>query len=110
MILGIQILGMLFGLFMIYMTFIYSKKKDFTFKEWAFWSVMWVAFFFVALSPSSLNFIVKDVFKLKRPLDFYIIVGFMFLTGAVFYTYTIVRRNQRRIESLVRKIALEEDK
>ena len=110
MILGIQILGVLFGLFMIYITFLYSKRRDFTLKEWAFWSILWVGFILVTLFPSSFNVIVKGFFKLQRPLDFYIIVGFMFLTGAVFYTYTIVRKNQKRIEFIVRKIALKEGK
>lgn len=108
MILGIQILGVLFGLFMIYLTFLNSKRGEFTFKEWAFWSLLWVGFIFVTLFPSSLNFAVKGFFKLKRPLDFYIIIGFMFLTGAVFYTYSVVRKNQKRLEILVRKLAIRE--
>jgi hypothetical protein len=31
----------------------------------------------------------------------------MFLIGAVFYTYTIVRKNQKKLESIVRKVAIE---
>lgn len=108
MILGIQIVGVLFGLFMIYLSYLYSKRKEFTLKEWVFWSILWVGFIVVTLSPSSLNVIVKGIFALKRPLDFYIIIGFMFLTGAVFYTYTIVRKTQKKIETIVRKMALKE--
>ena len=107
MILGIQILGVLFGLFMLYLTFLHGKRKEFTSKEGFFWMFLWAIFIFVTLSPSSLDFLVKGVFNLKRPLDFFIITGFLFLIGAVFYTYGVVRKNQMKIEEIVRKIALE---
>ena len=106
MILGIQILGVLFALFMIYLTFLHGKRKEFTSKEGLVWMLLWVVFIFITLSPSSLDFITKGIFNLKRPLDFFIIVGFLFLIGTVFYTYGIVRRNQKRIEEIVRKVAL----
>ena len=109
MMLGIQTLGLFFGLFMIYLTFLNSKRREFTLKEWAFWSFLWLGFMFVTLFPNSLDFFVKGVLKLKRPLDFFIIIGFMFLTGAVFYTYTVVRKNQKRIETIVRELALKEE-
>jgi len=106
MILGIQILGVLFGLFMIYLTFLHGKRKEFTSKEGFIWILLWLVFIFITLSPSSLDFIVKGVFNLKRPLDFLIIVGFMFLIGTIFYTYGIVRKNQKKLEDIVRAIAI----
>ena len=106
MVLGIQILGILFGLFMIYITFISGKRREFTTKEGGFWIVVWVIFVLIALFPSSLDFIVKDGIGLKRPLDFFIIAGFMFMIGSIFYTYTIVRKNQRKLEEIVRKMAM----
>jgi len=107
MILGIQMLGVLFALFMIYLTYLHSKRKEFTMKEWSVWSLMWIIFIFIALYPNALDFVVKGLFALKRPLDFYIISGFMFLTGMIFHIYTIVRNNQKKIESIVRKTAME---
>ena len=98
MFLGIQMLGVLFGLFMVYLTYLHGKRKEFTSKETFFWIILWIVFIFVTLSPSSLDFIVKGVFNLKRPLDFFIIIGFLFLTGTIFYTYGIMRQNQKKIE------------
>ena len=110
MFLGIQVLGVLFGLFMLYFTFLYGKRKEFTNKESVFWILVWVIFIFISIVPTSLDFLVRDLIGLSRPLDFFIIIGFMFLIGSTFYTYTIVRKNQNRIEEIVRKIAIERRK
>jgi len=81
-ILGIQILGMLFGFFMMYYTFLQLKRKEFTIKEYSFW------------------------FNIARALDLFIITGFLFLIFIIFYTYILVRKNQRKLEEVVRNIAL----
>lgn len=105
MALGIQIAVVLFGLFMIYYSFLNYKRKEFTVKEIFFWSVVWIVFIAAALFPNILDPIVKYGGFL-RALDLLIISGFLFLIAAIFYTYTIVRKNQRQLERLVREIAI----
>ena len=105
MALGIQIAGVLFGLFMIYYSFLNYKKKEFTIKEISFWAVVWVVFIVVALFPNVLDSIVKYGGFL-RALDLLVISGFIFLIAVIFYTYTIVRKNQKQLERLVREIAV----
>jgi hypothetical protein len=107
MIVGIQIVGVLFGLLMLYFTFLEQKRKVFTVKEYIFWLGLWAAFMFITFFPNSLNFIIKDILDLKRPIDFYIIVGFMVLTGMMFHMYMVMRKTQNKVEEIVRKMALE---
>jgi len=104
--LGIQILGVLFGLFMIYYTFLQHKRKEFTIREYSFWIILWILFVTFSLFPSLVDPIVKSL-NLARTMDFFIILGFMFLIGTIFYTYTLVRKNQKKLEEMVRKLALE---
>lgn len=106
MILGIQIIGALFGLFMVYYTFLHYKRKEFTVKEYSFWVVLWVLFIVVALAPWLLDPFVKSL-ELARAMDLLIILGFMFLIGALLYTYILVRNMQKKVEEIVRKIAFE---
>ena len=106
MVLGIQILGILFGLFMIYITFISGKRREFTTKEGGFWIIVWVLFILVSLFPRGLDFLIKGVLKLQRPLDFFIIAGFMFMIGFIFYSYTLIRKSQKKLEEIVRKMAM----
>ena len=104
MVLGIQIAGTFFGLFMLYYSYIHFKRKEFTIKEFIVWLLLWLSFIFVSLFPSTVDFIVQKL-SLTRAMDLFIILGFMVLLFVFFYTYSLVRVNQRKIEQIVRKIA-----
>ena len=104
-ILGIQILGILFGFFMMYYTFLQYKRKEFTIKEYSFWFLFSSAFIIITLLPQVLDPVLSTL-SIARTLDFFIIVGFLFLIFVTFYTYTIVRKNQKKLEEVVRKVAL----
>ena len=109
MVLGIQIAGFLFGLFMIYYSFLNYKRKEFTAKEFGFWISIWVFFILITLIPSIVDPIVKT-FGFLRTLDLLVISGFLFLIVAIFYTYTITRKNQKQLETIVRTMAMKRDK
>ena len=104
-ILGIQILGILFGVFMMYYTFLHYKRKEFTIKEYVFWALFWGVFILVTLVPQVLDPVLSTL-SIGRTLDFFIIVGFLFLIFVSVYTYTIVRKNQKKLEEVVRKMAM----
>ena len=104
-ILGIQILGILFGFFMIYYTFLHYKRKEFTIKEYSFWFIFWGAFVIVTLFPQILDPFLATI-GIIRALDFFIIAGFLFLIFVAFYTYSQTRKNQKKLEEIVRNIAL----
>ena len=107
MVVGVQILGLLFGLFMLYVSFIRMKRNEFTVKEGVFWIIIWVAFGAVSLFPQALDFLSWRVLKISRTIDLLIIVGMIFLAGSTFYIYTLVRMNQRQLEQMVRSTAIE---
>ncbi|MEA2037351.1 MAG: DUF2304 family protein [Nanoarchaeota archaeon] len=104
--LGIQILGMLFGIFMIYYVFLHHKRKELTIREYLFWIILWILFIILTLFPWLLGPIIQPI-GFARTMDFFIVVGFMFLIGSLFYIYLLVRGNQKKLENIVRKIALE---
>jgi hypothetical protein len=103
-ILGIQILGILFGGFMMYYVFLHYKRKELTIKEYLFWVVLWVLFIILTIFPWLLKPLVESI-GFARTMDFFIVAGFMFLVGSLFYIYLLVRGNQKRLEEIVRKIA-----
>ena len=109
MVLGIQVAGFLFGLFMIYYLFINYKRKEFTVKEFGFWLFVWILFIIVALFPYILDPIVKFG-GFFRALDVLIVSGFIFLIAAIFYIYTAMRKNQNKLEKLVREMAMRKNR
>ena len=104
--LGIQIFGLVFSAFMSYLSFLYYKKREFTLTEWGFWTVFSMIFAVVSLFPEILDPVVTTL-NLGRKLDLFVILGFMFLIAAVFYVYRVTRRTDRRMEEVVRNLAME---
>jgi len=104
--LGIQVFGLVFSAFMLYVSFLYYKKKEFTLTEWSFWALFAVLFAAVSVFPEVLDPIVRS-FNLGRKLDLFIILGFMFIIGMTFYTYRVTRHTDKRVGELVRNMAIE---
>ncbi len=109
MVLAIQIIGSLFGLFMIYYSFLQFKRNEFTGKEFGFWFLIWLMFIIVSIFPNILDPFVVFVGVL-RALDLLVIIGFIFMVTAIFYTYTLVRKSQKKLENLVRELAIKKGK
>ena len=109
MAIGIQIAGFLFGLFMIYYSFLNYKRKEFTIREFSFWVFVWILLITAALFPYALEPIVKT-FGFLRALDLLVISGFLFLILAIFYTYTVTRKTQKQLEAIVRELAIKKKK
>jgi len=104
MIIGIQIVGVLFGLFMIYLTFLHQKRKEFTAKEYFFWIGSWIVFIIVAIYPKILTPFVEGL-HLQRIMDLLTILGFLFVIGLLFNNYTNLKKTNKKIEEIVRKVA-----
>ena len=109
MVLGIQIAGFLFGLFIIYYSFLNYKRKEFTLREFLFWICLWSVFIAFSVFPFVLDPILKPL-GFFRALDLFVIAGFLFLTAMIFHTYTIVRKAQKQVEAVVRVLALKKNK
>ncbi|NOZ80525.1 MAG: DUF2304 domain-containing protein [DPANN group archaeon] len=104
----IQIIGILFGMFLIYLTFLYNKREEFTRNEQLFWSFLALGIIFVALFPNVFDPIIHR-FAFARTLDLVVVLGFIVVISISFYTYFQMRKTQKKLEEVVRKIALKGD-
>ena len=109
MVLGIQILGIILGLFLLYFTFLHYKRREFVAGELIFWSVIWILFVYLVLFPYTLTFIAESL-NLVRVMDLFTIAGIMFLVVLTFYSYMINVHLRRKLEQVVRAIALRKKK
>ena len=105
MILGIQIIGIFFCVVMFYLTFLYYKRNEFGVGEFSGWILLWLGFSFVIIFPKIIDVFLKPL-NFVRALDFFMVIGFLILFGLIFYLYVIVKKNNKKIEELVRKEAL----
>src|SRR4030042_1426830 len=103
-ILGVQIISILFAVFMIYVAFLHWKRKDFNGGEIFFWLALWLGFFFFTFFPDILQNVTKKLF-FTRVMDFLMVMAFMILAFLGFQNYVSNRRMEKKIEELVRKEA-----
>jgi len=109
MILGFQIIGTLFALVMAYFTFLYYKRAKYDTTGLVFWLAVWCGFLVLTLFPATFYGIMQTL-DIQRTADF-IYAGFMLVFSVVlFYMYTVTRTTQKRMEMLVRKVAIQHKK
>ncbi|MBT7497480.1 DUF2304 domain-containing protein [Candidatus Woesearchaeota archaeon] len=105
MLVGIQIIGVLFGAVFLYLSFVNFKKKEFRSGEFVLWTIFWLVFIFLIIFPNILDKITRTL-SIVRTLDFLTIIGFLFLILLGFQNYRLVKKNNKKVEEIVRKIAL----
>lgn len=106
--LGIQVFAAIFGLFMMYLTYFYFKRKDLNINDFILWMGVWLIFLWGILFPDNLDFLMNNVLGVISVIQLFTIFGFMFFSIVIFYLYKIVRKNQRKLEQLVKSIAIKE--
>ena len=105
MIAGIQILGILFGIFMIYLSFLYFRRKEFQTGDFVMWLFIWLGFLFAIIFSDTLKFLLKPL-AIYRVMDLLIISSLVVMFGLMFIIYKTTRRNENNIKEIVRKLAL----
>lgn len=106
-IIGVQIIAILFAIFMLYVAFLHWKRKDFNGGEILFWTVLWLGFIIITLFPDILQEITKKLF-FTRVMDLLMVIAFMILAFLGFQNHVSNRRMEKKIEELVRKEAKRE--
>ena len=101
----IQILGVLFGLAMLYVTYDYYKRKGLDLKDIAGWVVLWCGFILVILFPAALLFVSQKL-NLTRAIDLIMIVSFVVMVYLVLNLYNRIKKIERNMEKMVEAIAL----
>lgn len=107
MLAGIQLLGIIFSLFMIYLAYVYYKRKNYGLRSFLIWLCVWLAALFLVSLPKTV-YGVMQLLQIERTADFIVIMGFAFFSVITFYIYTIVKKNNYKIEQLVRQLAINE--
>lgn len=102
---GIQIVAILFALWMIYFTYLHYRRHEFGRAEALFWQLLWLGLVVVVIFPRSVKFILTT-FSISRTFDLIVIIGIVILFGVTFRNYVILKRMERKVEDLVRTEAL----
>lgn len=108
MLAGVQIIGIVFALIMMYLTFVYYQRKNYNLNSMILWFMVWIALLILVSFPETVYGIMQAL-QIERTADFFVMAGFAFFAVIIFYMYVVLKKTNQKIEMLVRKIALEDD-
>lgn len=109
MIIGLQILAILFSFCMIYFAVIGYKKNELNGIEIASWVILWTGTIIIIIFPELLRSF-SMTFLVTRVFDFMVIGGFILVISLVSSAYIRTKRNEKKLEELVRREALKNAK
>lgn len=102
---GLQILSIVFGLYMLYWSFLVYKKRLIYVRELGFWVAVWLGFMMVVLLPDSTKTVLQT-FKIERTMDLLMIITFVILWLTTFRNYTENKQLRKKLQDLVRNTAI----
>lgn len=105
MILGLQIIALVFALIMTYFAYLHYRRGEISGFEISFWFVAWLGAIFVVLFPAVVSTWSQKI-AISRAFDLAVIGGFVFVIPLVYLSYVRTRRLEKKLEEYVRKEAL----
>jgi hypothetical protein len=105
MIIGLQIIALLFAFSMVYFAVLHFKRGEINGTEIGSWLVMWLFAIVVIVFPELLKNFAKT-FLVTRVFDLMVIGGFILVISMVASAYVRTKKLEKKLEDLVRKEAL----
>lgn len=106
MLYGIQLLAVLFGLVMLYLTFLYFKRSNYGTTAFIFWVLVWASFLVISMFPTTV-YGIMDALSIQRTADFFVISALMIYSVVIFKLYVRNKELQAKIEKVVKKVAFD---
>lgn len=105
MIIGLQIIALLFSFSMIYFAILNYKRKELNGMEIGSWLIMWTTAIIIVVFPALLEGFARTFF-VSRVFDLMVVGGFIFVISLVAMAYMKTKRLEKKLEGLIRKDAL----
>jgi hypothetical protein len=104
---GIQIVAIIFAIWMIYFSYLHFRRGEFKRTEFLLWQILWLGLIIVVIFPGSVKFVLTT-FSITRAFDLVVIVGMIILFGVTFRNYILLKRIDKKIEEVVRNESLKD--
>jgi hypothetical protein len=109
MIIGLQIIALIFAFSMIYFVVLHYKRGEISKSEIISWMVMWAAAIVVIVFPELLRTF-ASTFLVTRVFDLMVIAGFILVISLVTSSYIRTKKLEKKLEEMVRREALKKAK
>ncbi len=109
MIKPIQVIAIIFAVFLLVKVLLKLKNKKLTINEFLFWSIMWVLLILLSIFPQVSDRI-ANFFGFGRGLDFFIVSSILLIFYLIFRIISKLEEMDAKIAKLARSISLDEMK
>jgi hypothetical protein len=109
MIIGLQIIALIFAFSMIYVAVLHFKRKEISRGETYSWVVMWVVAIVVIIFPELLRSF-ASTFLVTRVFDLMVIAGFILVITMVGSAYIRTKKMENKLEDMIRREALKKSR
>lgn len=109
MIKPIQVIAIIFAVFLLLKAILRLKNKKLTLNEFLFWGAISVILIILSIFPQLSN-IVANFFGFGRGLDFFIVSSILLIFYLIFRIYIMLEELDSKIVKLARSISLKESK
>ncbi|MFH0961328.1 MAG: DUF2304 family protein [archaeon] len=101
----IQLIGIGFGLLMMYFVFVSFRRKELGSSDLVIWLSLWGAFLLAVVFPGILQGVIGSL-NVVRVLDLLMVASFMVAFAMLFRLYKGLRRLERKMDSLAESFAV----
>ncbi len=109
MILGLQIIAILFAFTMIYFAVLHRRRGEIDKTEILSWVAIWTATIVIVVFPELLRKFAQTFF-ITRLFDLMVVGGFVLVIAMVARTYVNMRKMEKKLEEFIRDEALKDVK
>ncbi len=104
MIIGLQIVAILFSLMMVYLALLHYKRRELNGVEILSWVIIWVFTIFAVIFPEILRTFALT-FAISSVFDLMVVGGLVLVISIASASYIRTRRIEKKFEEFVRKEA-----
>ena len=101
MILGLQIIAIIFAFLMIYFAILHRRRGELDKTEIISWITIWMVTILIVIFPEILRTFAKTLF-ITRLFDLMVVGGFVLVIVMVTKAYMSTKRTEKRLEEFVR--------
>ncbi len=104
MIIGLQIVAIIFSLMMVYLALLQYKRRELNGVEILSWVIIWVCTIFAIIFPEVLRTFALT-FAISRVFDLMVVGGLILVISIASASYIRTRRIEKKFEEFIRKEA-----
>lgn len=109
MIVGLQVVAIIFSLIMIYFAYVHYSRGELNGIEILSWIVIWSVTIFITIFPEFLRTFAQT-FAISRLFDLMVVGGFILVIALVYKIYVRTKNMERKIEDYIRTEAIQGSK